>query len=76
MHATPDCRAGRNLPSPTRTIFRSRPRLRLLPLAVAAGAWMASCQLLNHAVDDGLILYSLYKKHHWLVRGLVASGEE
>jgi starvation-inducible DNA-binding protein len=43
--------------------------LRLLPLALAAEARVESCQLLNHILADSMILYSLYKKHHWLVRG-------
>ena len=43
--------------------------LRLLPLALAAEARMESSQLLNHVLADSLILYSLYKKHHWLMRG-------
>ena len=28
-----------------------------------------SCQLLNEILADSMILYSLYEKHHWLVRG-------
>ena len=43
--------------------------LRLFPLALAAEARMESCQLLNHILADSMILYSLYKKHHWLMRG-------
>jgi starvation-inducible DNA-binding protein len=30
---------------------------------------LESCQLLNHILADSLILASLYKKHHWLMRG-------
>ena len=43
--------------------------LRLFPIALAADARRESCQLLNHILADSIILYSLYKKHHWLVRG-------
>jgi starvation-inducible DNA-binding protein len=43
--------------------------LRLFPIALAAEARMESCQLLNHVLADSMILYSLYKKHHWLMRG-------
>lgn len=43
--------------------------LRLLPLALAHEARVESCQLLNHILADSVILYSLYKKHHWLMRG-------
>jgi starvation-inducible DNA-binding protein len=30
---------------------------------------MDSCQRLNHLLADTQILYALYKKHHWLMRG-------
>jgi starvation-inducible DNA-binding protein len=43
--------------------------LRLFPLALAAEARIESCQLLNHVLADSNILYNLYKKHHWLMRG-------
>jgi starvation-inducible DNA-binding protein len=43
--------------------------LRLLPIALAHEARMQSAQLLNRILADSMILYALYKKHHWLVRG-------
>ena len=43
--------------------------LRLLPLALSHEARLLSCQLLNQILADSLILYSLYKKHHWQMRG-------
>lgn len=43
--------------------------LRLLPIALADEARMRSAQLLNRILADSTILYALYKKHHWLVRG-------
>jgi starvation-inducible DNA-binding protein len=43
--------------------------MRLLPIALAYEARVESCQLLNHILADSVILYSLYKKHHWLMRG-------
>ncbi len=43
--------------------------LRLLPIALAAESRMGSCQILNEILADTMILYSLYKKHHWLVAG-------
>ncbi|HEY9472961.1 MAG TPA: DNA starvation/stationary phase protection protein [Mycobacteriales bacterium] len=43
--------------------------LRLLPLALSFEARMESCQRLNKVLSDTQILYSMYKKHHWLVRG-------
>jgi len=30
---------------------------------------LLSCQLLNQILADTMILYSLYKKHHWQMRG-------
>ena len=43
--------------------------LRLLPIALSHEARLQSCQLLNQILADSLILYSLYKKHHWQMRG-------
>jgi starvation-inducible DNA-binding protein len=43
--------------------------LRLLPLALSHDARLQSCQLLNQILADSMILYSLYKKHHWQMRG-------
>ena len=43
--------------------------IRQLPIALAADARRESCQLLNQVLADTTILYSLYKKHHWLVAG-------
>jgi hypothetical protein len=44
--------------------------LGLLPIAFSHEARLQSCQLLNQILADSLILYSLYKKHHWQMRGL------
>lgn len=43
--------------------------VRLLPIALSHDARLQSCQLLNQILADSLILYSLYKKHHWQMRG-------
>jgi starvation-inducible DNA-binding protein len=43
--------------------------LRFLPIALEADARRESCQLLNVILADSMILYALYKKHHWLVAG-------
>ncbi len=43
--------------------------LRLLPIALSHQARLLSCQLLNQILADTMILYSLYKKHHWQMRG-------
>ena len=43
--------------------------VRLFPIALGHDARLESCQSLNAILADTMILYSLYKKHHWLVRG-------
>jgi starvation-inducible DNA-binding protein len=43
--------------------------VRRFPIALSYEARMESCRLLNQVLADSMILYSLYKKHHWLVRG-------
>jgi starvation-inducible DNA-binding protein len=43
--------------------------LRELPIALDEDARSESCRLLNEILADSQILYALYKKHHWLVRG-------
>jgi starvation-inducible DNA-binding protein len=43
--------------------------LRLLPLALSHDARALSCELLNQILADTMILESLYKKHHWQMRG-------
>jgi starvation-inducible DNA-binding protein len=43
--------------------------MRLLPIALGHDARTLSCQLLNQINADTIILYNLYKKHHWLMRG-------
>jgi starvation-inducible DNA-binding protein len=43
--------------------------MRLLPIALSHDARMESAQLVNQINADSIILFNLYKKHHWLVRG-------
>ena len=43
--------------------------LRLLPIALSHEARLFSSQMLNQILADTMILYSLYKKHHWQMRG-------
>src|SRR5215468_6235395 len=43
--------------------------VRQFPVGLSFEARMDSCQRLNHVLADSQILYSLYKKHHWLMRG-------
>jgi starvation-inducible DNA-binding protein len=44
-------------------------QMRLFPIALSHDARAESSQLLNQILADSIILYNLYKKHHWLVRG-------
>jgi len=39
------------------------------PVGLSHEARMHSCQRLNTVLADTQILYGLYKKHHWLMRG-------
>ena len=43
--------------------------VRQFPLGLSYEARTDSCQRLNHVLADSQILYALYKKHHWLMRG-------
>lgn len=43
--------------------------VRQFPLGLSYDARMYSCQRLNQVLADSQILYALYKKHHWLMRG-------
>ncbi|HYH93357.1 MAG TPA: DNA starvation/stationary phase protection protein [Candidatus Saccharimonadales bacterium] len=43
--------------------------LRRLPIGLPDEARSSSCELLNEILADSMVLYSLYKKHHWLVAG-------
>jgi starvation-inducible DNA-binding protein len=43
--------------------------LRLAPIALESTARSESCRLLNIILADSMVLYALYKKHHWLVAG-------
>ncbi len=40
-----------------------------LPIALNPTARSESCALVNQILADTIILYHLYKKHHWLMRG-------
>lgn len=43
--------------------------LRTLPIGLPDKARTTSCRLLNEILSDTMVLYNLYKKHHWLVAG-------
>lgn len=63
-------------------IMHSQPRLhqsgseiqkygtvRQFPLGLSHDARQYSCQRLNQVLADTQVLFALYKKHHWLMRG-------
>jgi starvation-inducible DNA-binding protein len=43
--------------------------VRQFPIGLPYNARMLSCERLNQILADSQILYALYKKHHWLMRG-------
>ncbi|MFB7361853.1 Dps family protein, partial [Streptomyces hydrogenans] len=43
--------------------------LKQLPIGLGHDTRMYACQRLNRLLADTQILHSLYKKHHWLMRG-------
>jgi starvation-inducible DNA-binding protein len=43
--------------------------VRQFPLGLSSEARLYSCERLNQILADTQILYALYKKHHWLMRG-------
>ena len=43
--------------------------LRSLPIGLPDKAKKSSCTALNEILADSMVLYSLYKKNHWLVAG-------
>src|SRR5262245_56418118 len=47
--------------------------VRQFPLALSHETRMYSYQRLNQLLADTQILYALYKKHHWLMRGATFS---
>jgi len=61
--------------SPDPRLSRSAPQiqqfgtLRNRPIGLPAKARSSSCNLLNEILADSMVLYAMYKKHHWLVAG-------
>src|SRR5256712_14212473 len=47
--------------------------VRQFPLALAYETRMYACQRRNQLLADTQMLYALYKKHHWLMRGATFS---
>jgi starvation-inducible DNA-binding protein len=43
--------------------------VRQFPIGLSAETRLYSCERLNRILADTQILHSLYKKHHWLMRG-------
>ena len=44
--------------------------VRQFPLGLSFDARMYSCERLNRVLANTQILFALYKKHHWLMRGM------
>ncbi|CAN5473266.1 DNA starvation/stationary phase protection protein [soil metagenome] len=64
---------GRHSPDPklraTAPEIQRYGTLRSLPIGMPAKTKTESCSLLNEILADTMVLYALYKKHHWLVAG-------
>jgi starvation-inducible DNA-binding protein len=43
--------------------------LRRLPIGLPEPARRTSCELVNQILADSMVLYAMYKKHHWNVAG-------
>jgi starvation-inducible DNA-binding protein len=43
--------------------------VRLFPLGLSHDTRLYACQRINQILADSQILYALYRKHHWLMRG-------
>ncbi len=73
--ATPRNGRHRTSPSPDPRLDQSAPpiqefgTLRSLPIGLPDKAKTSSCTALNEILSDSMVLYALYKKHHWLVAG-------
>ncbi len=61
--------ASKSLLSPRAPQIQRFGTLRELPIGLPAKARTASCRLLNEILADSMVLYAMYKKHHWLVAG-------
>ena len=55
--------------APARKEIQQYGTVRQFPLGLSHDARIYSCQRLNQLLADSQILYALYKKHHWLMRG-------
>jgi starvation-inducible DNA-binding protein len=51
------------------TLIQEFGTIRQFPIGLSADARRYSCERLNRTLADTQILYALYKKHHWLMRG-------
>ncbi len=61
-----------NIARPVRSDARELQRygsLRPMPIGLDDRVRSESIALLNYLLADNIILYNLYKKHHWLMRG-------
>jgi starvation-inducible DNA-binding protein len=46
-------------------------KLRDMPISLNPDVRGESCALVNQILADSIILYHLYKKHHWMMRGSI-----
>ncbi|GLW56500.1 Dps family protein [Kitasatospora phosalacinea] len=68
-----DERTGHPLPYQDGGEIQRFGTVRQLPLGLSSDSRAHSCHRLNQLLADTQILYSLYKKHHWTVRGATFS---
>ncbi|WP_299534250.1 Dps family protein [uncultured Streptomyces sp.] len=63
---------GERRPSSHRTgvLVQDFGTVKQFPIGLSQEARVSSCRLLNQLLADTQILYGLYKKHHWLMRGV------
>ncbi|MFI0353276.1 Dps family protein [Actinomadura sp. 9N407] len=73
---TTSATAATSIPGGTQPLLHQKGRelqafgtVKQLPIGLSHDTRMYSCQRLNRILADTQMLYSLYKKHHWLVRG-------
>ncbi|MET8684538.1 DNA starvation/stationary phase protection protein [Streptomyces sp. NPDC004732] len=61
--------AARALPDKKGEVIQEYGTVNQFPIGLSYEARMYACQRLNRVLADTQILYGLYKKHHWLMRG-------
>ena len=69
LHVAKRASLARPQARPARPEIQAFGTLRRLPIGLKDDAKRESCEALNEILADSMILYALYKKHHWLVAG-------